>query len=81
MEIVQALQHEESKLQRKLAGVRGAIAALNGGAKTAVSSGGTSSSAGTNGKRTMSPAVRAKLSRSAKLRWAKIRAGKAKKTK
>jgi hypothetical protein len=79
MNIIGALKQEESKLQRQLTAVQGAISALNGSAKIAVSSGRTSSAAGTNGKRTMSAAVRAKISRSAKARWAKIRTEKARK--
>jgi len=81
MDIVQALRQEEAKLQRQLAGIRGAITALNGGAKTAVSSGRTASPIVTSRKRTMSAAVRARMSRKAKARWARIRAEKAKKAK
>ena len=81
MDIIGALKQEESKLQRQLTAVQSAIAALNGGAKTAVSPGHTSSPNGTSAKRIMSAAVRAKIARSAKARWAKIRAEKAKKAK
>jgi hypothetical protein len=84
MDIIGALQQEESKLQRQLTAVQGAIAAFNGGARTAVSPGHASSPNGTRGKRskrTMSAAVRARISRKAKARWAKIRAEKAKKVK
>ena len=81
MNIVEALHTEEAKLQRQLAAVKGAIAALNGGSTTAVSPGHVSSSNGVSVKRTMSAAVRARISRKAKARWAKIRAEKAKKTK
>jgi len=81
MDIVQVLRQEEAKLQRQLAGIRGAITALNGSAKTAVSPVRTGSPTVTNGKKTMSAAVRAKIARSAKARWAKIRAEKAKKAK
>jgi len=81
MDIIGALQQEESKLLRQLTAVQGAIAALNGSGTTAVSTGHTSSPNGTSGKRTMSAAVRARISRSAKARWAKIRAEKAKKAK
>jgi hypothetical protein len=81
MDIIEALKQEESKLQRHLTAVQGAIAALNGSATTAVSLGPTSSPNGKSGKRTMSAAVRARISRTAKARWAKIRAGKAKKAK
>ena len=81
MQIIEALKQEESKLQRHLTAVQGAIAALNGGAKTAVSPGHSSSHDGSGRKRTMSAAVRAKIARSARARWAKIRAEKAKKGK
>jgi hypothetical protein len=81
MDIIGALQQEESKLQRQLAAVKSAIAALNGGARTAASLGHVTSPNGASGKRTMSAAVRAKIARAAKARWAKIRAQKAKKAK
>jgi hypothetical protein len=81
MDIVKALHNEESKLERQLAAVRSAISALNGGSAATVSSVRPSSSNGKRAKRTMSAAVRAKIARSAKARWAKIRAEKAKKSK
>jgi hypothetical protein len=81
MNIVEALHDEEAKLERQLAAVKSAIAALNGGSTAAVSSVHPSSSNGKRAKRTMSAAVRAKIARSAKARWAKIRAAKAKKAK
>ena len=81
MNIVEALHSEEAKLQRQLTAVKTAITALNGGSTTAVSPGHTSSPNGTSGKRTMSAAGRASISRATKARWAKIRAEKAKKAK
>ena len=81
MDIIGALRQEESKLQRQLTAVRGAIAALNGSGNMAVSPAHTSTSNVKSVKKTMSAAVRAKLSRSAKARWAKIKAEKAKKAK
>jgi hypothetical protein len=81
MDIIGALRQEESKLQRKIAAVKSAIAALNGGNTSAVSPVHTSSTNGATAKRTMSAAVRAKIARSAKARWAKIKAEKAKKAK
>ena len=81
MNIFGALRNEEAKLQRELRGVQGAIAALNGTKKLSGLPGRTSNSNGTGVKRTMSSAVRAKLSRKAKERWAKFRAAQAKKTK
>jgi hypothetical protein len=81
MDIIGALQKEEAKLHRQLTAVKGAITALNGGSTTAVSAGHTSSPNGASAKRIMSAAVRARISRKAKARWAKIRAEKAKKAK
>jgi len=81
MDIVKALHNEESKLQRQLAAVKSAIAALKGGSAAAISSVHPSSPNRKRAKRTMSAAVRAKIARSAKARWAKIRAEKAKKSK
>jgi len=76
MDIVEALQKEESKLQQRLTAVKGAIAALNGGSATIASPDHPSSPNRTSAKRAMSPAVRAKIARSARARWAKIRAEK-----
>jgi hypothetical protein len=81
MNIVDALHTEEAKLERQLVAVKTAIAALDGGSTTAVTPGHVSGSIGATGKRTMSAAVRARISRKAKARWAKIRAEKAKKAK
>ena len=81
MHIVEALHHEESKRERQLAAVKSAIAALNGGSAAAISSGLVSSTNGARAKRTMSAAVRARISQKAKARWAKIRVEKAKKAK
>lgn len=81
MEIIEALRQEESKLHRQLTAIQDAIAALNGAGARAVSRGRTTRPNRTSGGRTMSAAVRAKIARSAKARWAKIRAEKAKKAK
>jgi len=81
MNIIGALRQEESKLQQQLTAVKGAIAALNGGGTAAVSPDHASSPNRTSGKKTMSAAVRAKIARAAKARWAKIRAEKAKRAK
>ena len=80
MDIIGALKQEESKLHRQLTAVQGAIAALNGATKTVASRRNVSPN-GTHGKRTMSAAVQAKISRTAKARWAKIKVEKAKKAK
>ena len=81
MNILEALHNEEAKLRRQLRAVKSAIVALNGGSTRAVPSGRTIRSIGASGKRTMSAAVRAKIARAAKARWAKIRAEKGKKPK
>jgi hypothetical protein len=81
MNIVEALHSEEAKLERQLAAVKSAIAALNGGSTAAVTPGQVTSSNGASGKRTMSAAVRARISQKAKARWSKIRAEKAKRAK
>jgi hypothetical protein len=78
MNIVEALHGEEAKLHRQLSAIQGAIAALNGGSKPTVLAGRIASPVNTNGKRTMSAAVRAKISRKAKARWAKVRAEQSK---
>jgi hypothetical protein len=77
MDIIAALKQEESKLHRQLNAVQGAIVALNGHAKIPATPRNKTSLDGTNGKRTMSAAIRAKISRTSKARWAKIRAEKA----
>lgn len=81
MNIVEVLRDEEATLERQLAAIKNAIAALNGVSKTAALAGHTSSANGAGGKRTMSAAARAKIARSARARWAKIRAEKAKRAK
>lgn len=81
MNIIGALKQEESKLQRQLTAVQDAIVALNGAGGIAASLRHSSSANGAQPKRTMSAAGRARISRAAKARWAKIRAEKAKKAK
>jgi len=77
MEILAALRQEEAKLQHQLTGIRSAIAALgnsySGAEPTSIAK------RGGRAKRVVSAALRAHLSRKAKERWAKIRAGKGKK--
>jgi hypothetical protein len=77
MDIISALKQEESKLHRQLNALQVAIAALKDEPKTLATSRKTISLNGTKSKRTMSAAVRAKISRTSKVRWAKIRAEKA----
>jgi hypothetical protein len=78
MDIIEALKQEESKLERQWTAVQGAIAALDGSAKTAVSLGHAGSPGRNKAKSTLSAAVRAKMSRAAKARWAKIKAEQSK---
>jgi hypothetical protein len=77
MDILAALKQEEAKLQKQLTGVRGAIVAL-GGARTIAGSGQGNHKKKTGAKRVVSAALRARLSKMAKERWAKIKAGKQK---
>jgi len=76
MEILAALKQEETKLQRQLAGIQGAIKALSGRA-----SGTQPARKVVGAKHVMSAAARAKISKATKARWAKFRAEKNKKGK
>jgi hypothetical protein len=78
MNIVEALHKEAEKLNRQLVAVKGAIEALNGAPKSAAPQIRTSTPSHSNGRRTMSAAVRARISQKAKARWAKIRAEQSK---
>lgn len=77
MDILVALKQEEAKLEKQLNGVRTAISALNG--RSGQASGAAVSRGG--GRRNLSAAARAKISRAAKARWAKFRAEQGKKSK
>jgi hypothetical protein len=77
MDILAALKQEEAKLQRQLAGIQGAIKALNGRAGSTQPTGKVVG----RKKRVMSAAARAKISKATKARWAKFRAEKSKKGK
>jgi hypothetical protein len=57
---IRALKQEESKLKRQLTASQGAIAALNGGAKTMALPGQASSPNGASGKKAMSPHPKAR---------------------
>jgi hypothetical protein len=83
MDIVQALRQEEARLHGQLTSIQGAIAALNGSTTKVGSSSHTGGAHGVAPRRTMSAAVRARISQKAKARWAKIKAeqSKAKKAK
>jgi hypothetical protein len=80
MDILAALKQAETKLQRQLSGIQGAISVLGGGRKV-TSRGRTRGGTSTRKKRVVSAALRARLSQKAKERWARIRAEKAKKSK
>lgn len=75
MDIVAVLRKEEAKLRTQLTAIQKVIATFNADSKTV---GMPSHGRGANGhgKRTLSAVVRAKISRAAKARWAKIRASK-----
>ena len=75
MDILAALRQEEGKLQHQLKGIQIAIAALNGSHSRAT----IVTPNGATRRRTMSAAARARISKATKARWAKFRAGKAKK--
>lgn len=77
MDILAALKQEEANLQKQLTGIRGAIVAL-GGTRSVVTSGPTNRAKKKGAKRVVSAALRARLSKMAKERWAKIKAGKQK---
>jgi hypothetical protein len=77
MNIVEALHKEAENLSRQLSAVKGAIEALNGSSKSAATQT-KSVTVHSNGRRTMSAAVRARISQKAKARWAKIRAEQSK---
>jgi hypothetical protein len=77
MDIIAALKQQESKLHRQLNAVRVAIAALNRGSESPTARRTKTAVTGTHGKRTMSAAVRAKISRTVRARWVKIRAERA----
>jgi hypothetical protein len=62
----QKLVNELGKLQNRLNGVRAAAKALGHSASTEI---------GTAKKRVLSAAARAKISKAAKKRWAKVKAG------
>ena len=80
MNIVETLRGEEEKLTKQLAAIRGAIAALNGSSTSPLQRRGNRP-AGGRPKRSMPAAVRARIAKKARERWAKIRAEKAKATK
>ena len=80
MDILAALKQEQARLQQQLKGIQGAIVALNG-SHPSPSRTQLIGPKGVNRKRTMSAAARAKISKTLKARWAKLRAEKSKKAK
>ena len=72
MSIVAELRKEEAKLNRQITAIRAAIHALDG--NRSGSSQNHSGALHQTGRRTMSAAVRARISQKAKARWAKIKA-------
>ena len=77
MDIVAALREEETRLQQRLKSVQGAISALS----SLEVSQAKNASTRPGGKRTMSAAARARISKATKERWARFRAEKSKKGK
>jgi hypothetical protein len=80
MDILVALKQEESKLQKQLKGIQGAILAFDGARGTSSRSG-TASHRNVSTRRTLSVAARAAISKATKARWAKFRVDKAKRAK
>jgi len=72
-DLVRELKATEQQLVGQLEGVRGALAALDGGTSTASA---TSAEPVVRKRRRLSAKARAAISRAQKLRWAKHRAGK-----
>ena len=66
-DLLKMLHDERAALLNKIAGIEAAIAALNG------SSANVATVKAAHKKRTMSAATRAKISASAKKRWAKLK--------
>jgi hypothetical protein len=81
MNIVVALKQEETKLQRQLKVIQGAITILNGSGRAPNRTQSVGQKVGVHRKRTLSASARAKISKATKERWAKFRAEKGKKTK
>jgi hypothetical protein len=80
MDILIALKQEETRLQRQLRGIQGAILALNGSHATSIDATVVAHKQ-VGRKRTMSAAARARISKATKARWAKFRAEKNKRGK
>lgn len=84
MDILEALKQEQGKLQHQLKAIETAIAVLNAssnGAHREMASLRAVSRDRTAPRQTMSAAVRTKISKATKARWAKYRAEKARKAK
>jgi hypothetical protein len=73
MNILSAIRREERKLEKQVGKLQGRLDALRAAAKTLGNS--ASNELGKAQKRVMSAAARAKMSRAAKRRWAKVKAG------
>jgi hypothetical protein len=80
MDILVALKQEESKLEKQLRGIQGAISVFDGSNAISFRNGANTDKSVTP-RRTMSLAARAAISKATKARWAKFRAEKAKKAK
>jgi hypothetical protein len=76
MDILAAIKREERKLEAQVTKLQNQLNSVRAAAKAL--GGSPSSSVNGTGKRVMSAAARAKISKATKLRWAKFRAEKAK---
>jgi len=73
MNILTAITSEERRLEAEIGKLQKQVEGLRAAAKALQNSSGNG--IGKTRKRVMTPAIRAKISASAKKRWAKIRAG------
>jgi hypothetical protein len=73
MSLLAAIRREQQKLEKELGKLQGRLNGVRAAAKALGQS--ASAELGTARKRVLSAAARAKISRAAKKRWAKVRAG------
>jgi hypothetical protein len=78
MHILTTIRHEQRKLEKQAAKLQGRLDGLKAAANALGDS--AMDGAGRMQKRVMSAAARAKISRAAKRRWAKVKAGARKAT-
>lgn len=73
MDIIATIRREERKLQKQIGKMQGRLEGLRAAANALATSANYEMTSAK--KRVLSPAARAKISRAAKRRWAKVRAG------